>query len=453
MISLPNEPKIVVIGAGSSNFCFVTLNDILSNPKLQNASLYMVDINEHNLNLVASLANVIKSRYQSKIELIAEPDRKKVLDDADFVVLSIGVNREQTWRIDYEIAKKFGIWHYAENGGPGSFGHTARNIAVIMPILHDIHDLASDTWLINFTNPLSRIHYAAKDYANINCISFCHQYWYGYSLLGRILTEDLGINKFQELKHDEYRNLALNEYNILAAGLNHFTWMLEVRRKSDGENLYPLILQHIDKLPTTYEALTRHIFKIYKLLPVPGETHLSEYLPYTARKENWDKYNLYHFNFDENLRNKAKNWQTIRKLIGGEVGIDFLKPDLAERIANLITEIYIDASSYEPALNIENNGTIANLPRDAVVEVPCIVNKQGGLGVSVGKLPEAITALCCREISISKLITKASVEGDIEAGIQAFALYPMIDDLELAENLFYEYLETFKDSLSQFNRL
>ena len=64
----------------------------------------MVDINEHNLNLVASLAKVIKSHYHSKIEIVAEPDRKKVLDDADFVVLSIGVNREETWRADYEPA-------------------------------------------------------------------------------------------------------------------------------------------------------------------------------------------------------------------------------------------------------------------------------------------------------------------------------------------------------------
>ncbi|MFX0205505.1 MAG: hypothetical protein ACFFDT_05925 [Candidatus Hodarchaeota archaeon] len=450
---MPNEPKIVIIGAGSSNFCFVTLHDILTSPKLQNASLYMVDINEDNLNLVASLAKVIKSHYQSKIEIVVEPDRKKVLDDADFVVLSIGINREETWRADYETAKRFGIWHYAENGGPGSFSHTARNLAVIMPILHDIHDLASDAWLINFTNPLSRIHYAVKNYTSINCISFCHQYWHGYSLIGRILSKELGVDDSQELDHKEYRDLALNECNILAAGLNHFTWMLEVRRNSDGEDIYPLLYQYIDRLPTSFEVLTRHVFKIYKLLPVPGETHLSEYLPYTTRKENWDKYNLYNFDFDENLRNKVKNWQKIRRIIDGEVGIDILHSDVAERIANLITEIYTDASFYEPALNIENKGSISNLPSDAVVEVPCIVNKHGGLGVSVGELPEAISALCCREISISKLITKASVEGDTEAGIQAFALSPMIDDLDLAEKLFYEYLKTFKDSLPQFNKL
>ncbi|MFX0013162.1 MAG: hypothetical protein ACFFB2_04980 [Promethearchaeota archaeon] len=450
---MTNEPKIVVIGAGSTNFCFVTLNGILSDPKLQNASLYMVDINEETLNLVLSLAKVIRKRYKSKVKLFAETDRKKVLEDADFVVLSIGVNREETWRRDFEIAKKFGIWHYAENGGPGSFGHTARNLAAIMPIFHDIHDFASDTWLINFTNPLSRIHYAAKDYAGINCISFCHQYWYGFYILGRILIEDLGIKNNQHLEYHEYRNLALDEYNVLAAGLNHFTWMLEVRRNSNGEDIYPLIHQNIDKLPPSYEALTRHVFRVFGLLPVSGETHLSEYLPYTARKENWDKYNLYHFGFDENLQNKAKNWETIKEIISGKMGIEKLKMDPAERLANLITEIYTDSSFYEPALNIENNGAIQNLPMDAIVEIPCIVNKRGGLGVSVGRLPESISTLCQREISISKLITKSSVHGDIEAGIQAFALFPMINDLDLAEKLFYKYIEIFKQSLPQFNSL
>ena len=179
--------------------------------------------------------------------------------------------------------------------------------------------------------------------------------------------------------------------------------------------------------------------------------YLSEYLSYTARKENWDKYNLYTFNFDENLQNKARNWHTIKEVINGKQADNIFKSDISERIANLITEIYTDASIYEPALNVENNGTITNLPTDAIVEVPCIVNKKGGLGVSLGRLPEAITALCCREISISKLITKASVEGDREAGIQAFALFPMIDDLELAENLFNEYLNNFKTSLPQFH--
>ena len=54
------------------------------------------------------------------------------------------------------ILQNYGIWHYAENGGPGAFGHTARNLAVIMPILYDIHDFASDAWLIDFTT--YRIH-------------------------------------------------------------------------------------------------------------------------------------------------------------------------------------------------------------------------------------------------------------------------------------------------------
>lgn len=148
MIYLANEPKIVVIGAGSTNFCFVTLNDILREPRLQNATLCMADIDENSLNLVSSLAKVIKNRYQSKIELYADINRRKVLEEADFVILSIGVDREQTWRKDFDIAKKFGIWHYAENCGPVAFGYTARNLAVVMPILYDIHDFA---WILNLS--------------------------------------------------------------------------------------------------------------------------------------------------------------------------------------------------------------------------------------------------------------------------------------------------------------
>lgn len=447
---LVNNPKIVAIGAGSASFSLEALGRILNQPEFQKATLCMVDTNEESLKTVYTLAKKIKHEKKTQTEIIAEPNRRKVLYDADFVILSVAVDRENTWEQDYKIAKKFGIWHYAENGGPGSFGHTARNIGTVIPILNDIHDYAPDAWLINFTNPLPRIHYAAKDYAKIKCISFCHQFWYGNYILGRILAQNLNIKVNTTTSYFEFRNASLQEYDILAAGLNHFTWMLDVRRKSTGEDMYPLIRQYSLTMPPTFEALTFHLFRTFGLLPVPGETHLSEYLPYTARKENWKKYNLYHYNFEEGKENRERNWKKIKDLISGKLSLEHLYSDPAERIVDLILELFTNANCLEPAVNIENDGSISNLPDDAIVEVPCIVNRSGAVGVKVGELPEAIAALCQREISIAKLITQASVLGDRNSAIQAFALDPMVNDLDLAERLVSEYLEVFRASMPQF---
>jgi alpha-galactosidase len=449
---VPNDPKIVVLGAGSASFSLNTLFKLLKTRDFDNGTLYMVDIDEKKLKIVSTLAKRIKLEFGSRMELFSTTDRLKALSEANFVILVIGIDRDNTWQMDYELGKKFGIYHYAENGGPGSFGHTARNLAVLMPIFKDIQDLAPNSWIINFTNPLPRIHYAIKEYTKLKCVSFCHQYWHGHYIIGRIMLPDLK-KRFSTKNLSDYkliRNASLQEYDVLAAGLNHFSFMLDFRRNLTNEDIYPLFRRYVKNVPKKFESLTIHMFKVFKLLPISGETHISEYLPYTHLKQNWDKYHLVKFNFEENKINRIKNFQKIQSLISGNLPLNHLQPERSERLADIIYEIYMNTNSLEPALNIENNGCIRNLPEDAIVEVPCFLNRYGASGMNIGRLPESIAALCNREISIAKLITQGSVSGDREKIIQAFALEPMVNDLNLAEKLVDTYLDTFEPFLPQF---
>ncbi|MHA2203366.1 MAG: family 4 glycosyl hydrolase, partial [Candidatus Hodarchaeales archaeon] len=267
-------PNIVIIGSGSASVGLENLGGIMQHEALKGSTLALVDINEGNLELVTALARRMNEEWNSNMHVLSTTDRKKVLADADFVILSVAVDREETWMKDHEIGLKHGIWHYAENGGPGSFGHTARGLAFIMPILYDIHDLAPDSWLINFTNPVPRIQYAAN-YANLKCVSYCHQLWHGYSIVGRILAEDLGITEHLDWvyewtdenseKQGFFTVKAVLEYNLLAAGLNHFTWCLDIRRQDTGEDLYPLVRKEVLKLPSTFEPLTQDVFRTFGL--------------------------------------------------------------------------------------------------------------------------------------------------------------------------------------------
>ncbi|MHA1992209.1 MAG: family 4 glycosyl hydrolase [Candidatus Hodarchaeales archaeon] len=440
--------KIVVIGAGSANFSLVTLADILRSTELQNASLFMVDINEESLSVIFQLALLLKKYYNSQIDLYKTTNRKEVLENADFVILVIAENMESTWETDFKIAKSYDIWHYAENGGPGAFGHTARNITLCVPIFQDIHDLAPKSWLINFTNPLPRIHYAAETFFNLNCISFCHQYWHGHYIIGKILANDLGIN--YDDSYQKIRDKALKEYEITAAGLNHFTWAVNFQRRINSENMYPLLLEKIDKVPTNFERLTRDVFKTFGLFPLPGETHLSEYLPFTSKKDQWDHYNLYSYNFEEGMKNRKKDWGKIRAVISGKISPNIFQPEQSERIANIVIALISDEKIKEPAINIRNNGTIRNLPDDAIVEVPCKISKKGVFRENIANFPEAISALCSREISIAKIMTEASIKGDKELAVRAFSIDPMVKDLTLAEKLVEAYITSFSTELPQF---
>ena len=453
---MTSDPKIVIIGAGSASFGLENLSGIIAHEDLQNATLTLVDTNESHLKAIHALSEKIKNEWKSNIEITITTERKKALQNADFVILSVAVDREETWIKDYEIAKKYGLYHYAENGLMGSFTHTARGLSFIMPILYDIHDLSKNAWLINFTNPVPRIGYAAE-HARVKSIGLCHQIWHGYGILGRYLAKDLGISEnldFEVKWTDESQDIlteftiaAASEYDIIAAGINHFTWMIDVRRKDSNEDMYPLIRKEAKNLYPKFEPLTQHIFKLFKLLPVPGDCHLTEYLPYTLTKENWEKYAIQLYDFKRAKKQRKDMWIRINDIISGKRPMD-IQTNPAERGDAIIAEMLTNANAYEQSVNILNNGTISNLPNDAIVEVPAFINSYGVSGLKVGKLPEGIAALCRREISIAKIITESSIKGDHDLALQAFAL--MLDDLDLAEKLIDEYLITNKKYLPQF---
>ncbi|MHA1977184.1 MAG: family 4 glycosyl hydrolase [Candidatus Hodarchaeales archaeon] len=454
---MDSDANIVIIGAGSASFGLDNLSGIIAHEDLQNTTLKLVDIHEENLKAIKALGEVMKREWDSNIEITSFLDRKQALIDADYVILSVAIDREETWLKDFQIAKKYGYYHYAENGLMGSFGHTARGLSFIMPILNDIHDLAPDSWLINFTNPVPRIGYAAE-FAGIKSIGLCHQIWHGYGILGRYLAADLGITENLDLEvkwTDESQQLfsefvaeAAGEYNIKAAGLNHFAWMLDVRRLDTNEDVYPLVRQESKKVHPNFEPLTKHMFDIFGLLPIVGDCHLIEYLPYTFSKDNWEKYRIQLYDFERGKIQRGRMWTRIHEIIKGKRQLD-IQPNPTERADAIIGELLTNSNSYEQSVNIMNQGAITNLPDDAIVEVPALVNSYGVSGMKVGRLPEAIAALCQREVSIAKLITKSSIMGDREAALQAFAL--MLPDLSVAEQMLDDYLEIHKKYLPQFS--
>ena len=285
--------KIVVIGAGSASFGLTNLGAILGTPELHGSELCLVDINQQGLQSILKLAKRINTEWGSGFTISGGTERREYLPGADFVVLSIAVDREKCWRLDHEIGIRYGIMHYAENGGPGALMHTARNLAVVMPILRDMEELCPDAWLLNFTNPVPRICIAAARYTKIKAVGICHQIGFGYMMAGNILSRDLGIPVPPDYVFrwdrifagaDEYGSIkkrAEEKLDILAAGINHFTWMLSIRDQQTGADLYPLLRERIKTHNPAFEPLTKEVFDLFGLFPVPGDCHLVEYLPYT----------------------------------------------------------------------------------------------------------------------------------------------------------------------------
>jgi len=319
------QRKIVVIGAGSASFGLSTLAGLMRREELRGCELCLVDINREGLDAVHSLARRINGEWGAEMTIVATTDRAAALTGADFVILAIAVDRENRWRIDHEIAKDLGIMHYAENGGPGVLFHTARNLAVVMPILRDMEKLCPHALLLNFTNPVPRIVLAARRYSHVPAVGVCHQLGFGYMMAGYILAKDLDIDvpadyRFvwtDEASAVERRiiDLAESKLDITAAGINHFTWMLSVRMKS-GEDVYPLLKKRFLEGPRNFEPLTRRMIEIFDCVPVPGDCHMCEYLPYTHNmsRHTWGKYDIQMYDLKRGEANRKKLWEGILRM-------------------------------------------------------------------------------------------------------------------------------------------
>jgi len=448
--------KIVIIGVGSASFGPAILSDIMQSDRFAGSTVALCDLNEQGLELMARLAERLNQEWGTGVSLEASTDRRDVLPGAEFVIVSIAVDREKCWRQDWEIPLKYGIRQpLGENGGPGALFHTCRNAPAILDICEDMEELCPEAWLLNFTNPVPRMVLVATRYTDIQAVGLCHQIGMGYNIVAATLAEDLGYEV--ELPEDEWGMYRLAPWahqvlDIKAAGLNHFTFMLDIRHRETGEDLYPLFAQRIREMPDHFQPLSRRIFDAFGLFPANGDGHISEYVHWAHDPQTrpWEKYYLHLYDWDAAEQKRDEMWRGIKEMAAGGPLSERVKKGSGERAIPLILGIMENRNSYEEALNVPNEGCIPNLPWDAIVEVPGVASRFGVRGMSVGELPEGLAALCRTQITTATLAVDAAILGDRDLALQALLVDPMVNDMDMARALLEEMLEVQARYLPQF---
>ncbi len=457
--------KIVVIGAGSASFGLNTLAALIGSQQLRGSQLALVDKNEEALTLVGSLAERLNQEWGTELHLSLHTHHAPALAEAKFVVLAIEVSpREALWRSDFEIPLKYGVRQpYAENGGPGGFAHAARNIGPVLDIVRDMEKICPDAWLINYTNPMMRICDTIHRYSKIRVVGLCHQLEVGYGMVGLTLADLLEIDVppgFTDTHASpltipprvQVETQALERVDILAAGLNHFTWMLALHNKQTGEDLYPIFAKEWATMPPQFEPLTRRVYKAFGLFPIPGDEHLCEYLPWVSdpQTQPWEKYEISLYDWDYWETQREKGYAEIAEMVNGTKSLEPLQEADSEGALEMIVNMAGAGNHAHPAVNLPNRGYISNLPDEAIVEIPGLVTGAGVQGVGVGALPEGVAELCRREITATRLGVDAVVHGDRQTALQCLLLSPAITDLDIAQKVLDDYLLTYRDQLPQF---
>jgi alpha-galactosidase len=375
--------------------------------------------------------------------LEATTSREKAFEGADFVINSIEVgNRFKLWEQDFEIPRKHGNKQiFGENGGPGGLFHSLRIIPPIIEICKDVEKICPEAWVINLSNPMSRICLAVKKKfgKRVKFVGLCHEIANAQTWLPDML------------------NTPLENLQIKAGGLNHFGILLDVRYKDTGKDAYPEIRKkasaYFGKLRETDDlwygidksfSLITEILRIYNYLPYTHDSHFGEYIHWAWEiadhahiREFYDNYKYVCVGRPDDLRTIVEEKKPARL---------WLIPS-GERAIPIIEGIITDSKQYELSVNLPNDGIFDNLPQDIVVESPATVDKSGVHGVKMGSMPSGLAALMKNEATVQELCAEAAITGSKQKALQALLADPVVDSLSSAEKMLDEIMQLQKEWL------
>jgi alpha-galactosidase len=404
-----NKPKVIFIGAGSMSFGIPMFRDVFSCRDLAGATLSLVDLDEKNLDRMYRLATKMNEASGLDIKIEKTRERREVLSGANFVVTSIAIERCELWKQDFEVPRKYGIRHcLGENGGPGALFFGMRTIPVIIDIVRDMEELCPNAYYLNFSNPETRIILAVSKYTKIKCIGLCHGLFMGLHDVARIMERT-------------YESI-----EVLGAGMNHFQWLLSIREKETGKDLYPEFKEKEKTFDPTFQPYTRKMFKAFGLWPTCSDDHLGEYQAY-----GWEA-GEHGYNFEWDAKDRIKVAKEIEQRISGEVNIMDWISTSGEKAVEVITSIFFNKQKAIPSGIVYNDGCISNLPDDIVVEIPVIVDGSGIHKMHIGDMPLAIKNLLNMQVGPQQLSVEAAVRGSKEIALQALLCDPVVNSYEAA---------------------
>ncbi len=409
--------KITFMGAGSTIFAKNVLGDCMCSDVLNEAELALYDIDADRLReSEMMLDNINRNINGGKAKISAflgVENRKKALRNADFVVNAIQVGLYDPCTVtDFEVPKKFGLRQtIGDTLGIGGIMRALRTIPVLEDFARDIEEVCPDAWFLNYTNPMAMLTGYMQRYTGIKTVGLCHSV--------QSCSRDLLSSLDMQDKLDGRRELI--------AGINHMAWLLEIRDR-DGADLYPEIRKRAreknKKGSHTDMVRFDYIDKLGYYCTESSE-HNAEYNSFYIKSkypELTEKFNIPLDEYPRRCINQIEEWQKQKEEL---VHNRALTHERSKEYASYIMESMTTGNAYQIGGNVLNKGgLIENLPRDACIEVPCLINGQGVNPCYVGRLPVQCAAMNMTNINVQLLTIEAAVTRRKEHIYQAAMLDP-----------------------------
>lgn len=226
-------PTITILGAGSTVFARQLMTDILLIDGLDEGCFALVDIDAERLDLERQIAERLVERSGKRWSVRASTQRRDVLAGSDFIINSIEVAGLANVRHDFDIPMKYGVNQcIGDTIGPGGIFKALRTRLTWLDILHDAERLCPQALVLNYTNPMSILTFAALIGTTMRTVGLCH------SVQGT--SEQLA----------GYLNVPHEELEWRCAGIDHNAWFTVLRYH--GQDMYPR-LRELAQVPDIYE--------------------------------------------------------------------------------------------------------------------------------------------------------------------------------------------------------
>ena len=392
--------KITLLGAGSTVFTRNVIGDCLGMEALRDSTFALYDIDGERLNETRVILEAIQkaSGGFGKIEYYCGVEkRKKALQGADFVINTVQIGGYDPCTItDFEIPKKYGLRQtIGDTLGIGGIMRALRTIPVMKAFACDMEEVCPDTIFLNYTNPMAMLSGYMQRYTGVNTVGLCHSV--------QACTERL----FQALGMED----RLEGRKELIAGINHMSWLLEVKDK-DGNDLYPEIKARVAEKMNDSECKDKVRYDYinhFGYYCTESSEHNAEYNMFYIKSKYPELIGRYNIPLDEYPRRcerHIREWKTeYEELMNSGIKEHKRSNEYASRIMNSV----ITGVPYQIGGNVLNKGhLITNLPENACVEVPCLVNGQGIRPCYVGELPVQCAAMNMTNVNVQLLTIEAA---------------------------------------------
>lgn len=389
--------KIAFLGAGSTVFCKNILGDCLLAEGLPQFEIALLDLDIERLEESYTLICALRDKYKPAVTIkkYLASDSAQVeegLAGASYVINAIQVGGYEPCTVtDFEIPKKYGLRQtIGDTLGIGGIFRALRTIPVLKGYADIMEKVCPNALFLNYTNPMSILSGYMQRNTKIKTVGLCHS-------CQAVLEQISG-----GLECDDFKNA---KYTL--AGINHMCWLLTLTDK-DGNDLYPAFKKAYNEKHPAYDLVRLEIMNRFGYYNTESSEHTAEYHPYFIKKTNPELIEKYNIPLDEYPRRCIQNikaWKELREKI--------MLPENVMHIRSLeygshIIEACETGVPFKIYGNIQNTKIITNLPENACVEVPIMVDENGLHPCHVGNLPDQLAGLNMTHIAVHNMVIKAA---------------------------------------------